>query len=250
MEGQIDDLIGEINTRTQRNERVLITTLTKKMAEDLTAYLQNTGIKVRYMHHDIDTIERMEIMRDLRLGTFDVLVGINLLRRAWTCPRCPWWPFWTRTRRASSAARPPSSRPSAGGAAPKRRRHGHPVRRHHHPLHAPGHGRDRAPPGEKQDAYNKAHGITPRRWSSRCGSCWRISATAEDVASDQRQGRVKAMTKQEKAAEIRPSGEGYERGGKNVGVRAGGFPAGSDYRVEREVRRILWILSQNENRIV
>ena len=86
VEGQIDDLIGEINTRTQRNERVLITTLTKKMAEDLTAYLQNTGIKVRYMHHDIDTIERMEIMRDLRLGTFDVLVGINLLREGLDLP--------------------------------------------------------------------------------------------------------------------------------------------------------------------
>ncbi|HIR83856.1 MAG TPA: excinuclease ABC subunit UvrB, partial [Candidatus Galloscillospira excrementavium] len=78
--GQIDDLIGEINDRTARSERVLVTTLTKKMAEDLTAYLKNAGIKVRYMHHDIDTIERQEIIRDLRLGVFDVLVGINLLR--------------------------------------------------------------------------------------------------------------------------------------------------------------------------
>ena len=76
VEGQIDDLIGEINTRTARSERVLVTTLTKRMAEDLTAYLQNAGIKVRYMHHDIDTIERMEIIRDLRLGEFDVLVHI------------------------------------------------------------------------------------------------------------------------------------------------------------------------------
>ena len=86
VEGQIDDLIGEINTRTQRGERVLVTTLTKKMAEDLTAYLTNAGIKVRYMHHDIDTIERMEIIRDLRLGTFDVLVGINLLREGLDLP--------------------------------------------------------------------------------------------------------------------------------------------------------------------
>ena len=86
VEGQIDDLIGEINTRTQRSERVLVTTLTKKMAEDLTAYLTNAGIKVRYMHHDIDTIERMEIIRDLRLGTFDVLVGINLLREGLDLP--------------------------------------------------------------------------------------------------------------------------------------------------------------------
>ena len=86
VEGQIDDLIGEINERTQRAERVLVTTLTKKMAEDLTAYLTNAGIKVRYMHHDIDTIERMEIIRDLRLGTFDVLVGINLLREGLDLP--------------------------------------------------------------------------------------------------------------------------------------------------------------------
>ena len=86
VEGQIDDLIGEINERTARNERILVTTLTKKMAEDLTAYLKNVGIKVRYMHHDIDTIERMEIIRDLRLGTFDVLVGINLLREGLDLP--------------------------------------------------------------------------------------------------------------------------------------------------------------------
>lgn len=86
VEGQIDDLIGEINARTARSERVLVTTLTKKMAEDLTAYLTNAGIKVRYMHHDIDTIERMEIIRDLRLGEFDVLVGINLLREGLDIP--------------------------------------------------------------------------------------------------------------------------------------------------------------------
>ncbi len=84
--GQIDDLIGEINARTAKHERVLVTTLTKRMAEDLTAYLQKAGIKVRYMHHDIDAIERMEIIRDLRLGTFDVLVGINLLREGLDLP--------------------------------------------------------------------------------------------------------------------------------------------------------------------
>jgi len=86
VEGQIDDLIGEINERTARKERVLVTTLTKKMAEDLTSYLKDAGIKVRYMHHDIDTMERQEIIRDLRLGTFDVLVGINLLREGLDLP--------------------------------------------------------------------------------------------------------------------------------------------------------------------
>ena len=86
IEGQIDDLIGEIRERAARRERVLVTTLTKKMAEDLTAYFENVGIRVRYMHHDIDTMERMEIIRDLRLGEFDVLVGINLLREGLDLP--------------------------------------------------------------------------------------------------------------------------------------------------------------------
>ena len=85
-EGQIDDLISEINERVAAKERVLVTTLTKKMAEDLTDYLEGVSIKVRYMHHDIDTIERMEIIRDLRKGEFDVLVGINLLREGLDIP--------------------------------------------------------------------------------------------------------------------------------------------------------------------
>lgn len=86
VEGQIDDLIGEINAVADRNQRVLVTTLTKKMAEDLTAYLQKNGIRVRYMHSDITAMERMEIIRDLRMAKFDVLVGINLLREGLDLP--------------------------------------------------------------------------------------------------------------------------------------------------------------------
>ncbi|QEK11558.1 excinuclease ABC subunit UvrB [Crassaminicella thermophila] len=86
IKGQIDDLIGEINQVIERNQRVLVTTLTKKMAEDLTAYFKDVDIKVRYLHSDIDTLERMEIVRDLRLGVFDVLVGINLLREGLDLP--------------------------------------------------------------------------------------------------------------------------------------------------------------------
>ena len=86
IDGQIDDLISEINIRISRGERTLVTTLTKKMAEDLTDYIEQTGIKVRYMHHDIDTMERMEIIRDLRTGEFDVLIGINLLREGLDIP--------------------------------------------------------------------------------------------------------------------------------------------------------------------
>ena len=85
-QGQVDDLVTEINERAEKKERVLVTTLTVKMAEDLTSYLQGLGIRVRYMHHSIDTIERMEIIRDLRLGEFDVLVGINLLREGLDIP--------------------------------------------------------------------------------------------------------------------------------------------------------------------
>ncbi len=84
--GQIEDLLSEIHLRTERNERVLITTLTKKMAEDLTSFLDNMNIRVRYLHHDVDTVERMEIIRSLRLGEFDVLVGINLLREGLDLP--------------------------------------------------------------------------------------------------------------------------------------------------------------------
>ena len=86
VQGQIEDLLSEINKRTEINERVLITTLTKKMAEDLTSFLDDAGVRVRYLHHDIDTIERMEIIKDLREGEFDVLVGINLLREGLDIP--------------------------------------------------------------------------------------------------------------------------------------------------------------------
>jgi len=102
-ENQVDELLEWIHGTVERNERVLVTTLTKRMAEDLTEYLSDLGVKVRYMHSDIKTIERMEIIRDLRLGVFDVLVGINLLREGLdlpevslvaiqgsTCRRCPW----------------------------------------------------------------------------------------------------------------------------------------------------------------
>ena len=86
VEGQVDDLLGEIRERVERNERVLVTTLTKKMAEDLTDYFAQNGVKVRYIHHNVETMERQEIIRDLRLGVFDVLVGINLLREGLDIP--------------------------------------------------------------------------------------------------------------------------------------------------------------------
>ena len=86
VEGQIDDLIGEVNQETAKGNKVMITTLTKKMAEDLTNYMREVGIRVRYLHSDVDTLERMEIIRDMRMNVFDVLVGINLLREGLDIP--------------------------------------------------------------------------------------------------------------------------------------------------------------------
>ena len=86
MRGQVDDLLAEIRDRAAKHERVLVTTLTKRMAEDLTTYYQELGVRVRYLHSDIDTLERVEILRDLRRGAFDVLVGINLLREGLDLP--------------------------------------------------------------------------------------------------------------------------------------------------------------------
>ncbi len=198
VEGQIDDLIGEINQRTARKERVLVTTLTKKMAEDLTAYLQNTGIRVRYMHHAIDTIERMEIIRDLRLGTFDVLVGINLLREGLDLPevslvaildadkegflRSETSLIQTIGRAARNAegkvimyadAITPSMRRAMDETARRR---------------------------EKQDAFNKANGIVPKTVIKSVRELLEVSGVSED--SEQRRGTGKAMTKQERAMEI------------------------------------------------
>ena len=192
VEGQIDDLIGEINQRTQRSERVLVTTLTKRMAEDLTAYLQNAGIKVRYMHHDIDTIERMEIIRDLRLGTFDVLVGINLLREGLDLPEVSLVAILDADKegflRSETSLIQTIGRAArnadgmvvmyADTITPSMRRAIDETERRR----------------EKQDAFNKAHGIVPRTVIKSVRELLEISATAEDVASNQRQGRVKAMT--------------------------------------------------------
>ena len=200
VEGQIDDLIGEINQRTQRSERVLVTTLTKRMAEDLTAYLQNAGIKVRYMHHDIDTIERMEIIRDLRLGTFDVLVGINLLREGLDLPEVSLVAILDADKegflRSETSLIQTIGRAArnadgmvvmyADTITPSMRRAIDETERRR----------------EKQDAFNKAHGIVPRTVIKSVRELLEISATSEDVATNQRQGRVKAMTRQEKAAEI------------------------------------------------
>lgn len=111
VEHQVDDLMRETHEMAKRGLRVLATTLTKRMAEDLTEYLHENGIRVRYMHSDIDTVERIELIRDLRLGVYDVLVGINLLREGLDIPECGWWPYWMPIRKAFCARKRPWCKP-------------------------------------------------------------------------------------------------------------------------------------------
>ncbi len=144
VEGQIDDLIGEINAKIEKGQRSLVTTLTKKMAEDLSAYLTGAGIRCRYMHHDINTIERMEIIRDLRLGEFDVLVGINLLREGLDIPEVGLVAILDADK--EGFLRSETSLIQTGGA--KRREHRHHVRGYHNALDARLHQRDQPPPHE------------------------------------------------------------------------------------------------------
>ena len=115
--GQVDDLLGEIREVTAQGLRVLVTTLTKAMAERLTDYLRENGVRVRYLHSDIKTMERMVLLRDLRMGLYDVLVGINLLREGLDLPEVGLVAILDADRRASCAARPPWCRPSAAPPA-------------------------------------------------------------------------------------------------------------------------------------
>ena len=200
VEGQIDDLIGEINDRTARNERVLVTTLTKRMAEDLTSYLQGAGIKVRYMHHDIDAMERMEIIRDLRLGTFDVLIGINLLREGLDLPEVSLVAILDADKegflRSETALIQTIGRAArnadgmvilyADTITPSMRRAMDETQRRR----------------EKQDAFNKAHGIVPRTIIKSVRDLLDISAQDDSKTDAQRRGEIKSMTKQQKAEQI------------------------------------------------
>ena len=150
IEGQIDDLIGEINATTAKSERTLVTTLTKKMAEDLTRYLQENGIKVRYMHSDIGAMERIEIIRDLRTAKFDVLVGINLLREGLDLPEVSLIAILDADKEGFLAVGDePDSDHRPRGAQRGRARH--PLRRQDHRGDAERDGRDSAAPSDSAE---------------------------------------------------------------------------------------------------
>ncbi len=197
--GQIDDLMEEINARAARNERVLVTTLTKKMAENLTEYFKNAGIKVRYMHSDVETIERMEIIRDLRLGKFDVLIGINLLREGLDLPEVSLVAVLDADKEGFLRSET-SLIQTIGRAA--RNAEGLVV------LYA-----DTVTPSMRaamdeterrrdiQDRFNQAHGIVPKTIIKGVREVLEISAAAEEETVRGR--RHKKLSKQERDAEIK-----------------------------------------------
>ena len=196
--GQIDDLMEEIRTRSAKNERVLVTTLTKKMAEDLTEYLKNAGIRVRYMHSDVQTIERMEIIRSLRLGEFDVLVGINLLREGLDLPEVSLVAILDADKEGFLRSET-SLIQTIGRAA--RNADGLVI------MYA-----DEITPSMRaaideterrrsiQDAYNQEHGIVPKTIIKGVREILEISKTAEEDTL--RAHKKRKLTEQERAAEI------------------------------------------------
>ena len=196
VEGQIDDLIGEINARIQKQQRTLVTTLTKKMAEDLTAYLTNAGIRCRYLHHDIGAIERMEIIRDLRMGEFDVLVGFNLLREGLDLPEVSLVAILDADKEGFLRSET-SLIQTIGRAA--RNAEGKVIMyadQETAAMHAAitETNRRRA----KQQAYNEAHGIQPKTIVKSVRELLEISGSVTETA---RHDGVK-MTEQERRAEI------------------------------------------------
>lgn len=180
-------------------QRTLVTTLTKKMAEDLSDYFTNSGIRCRYMHHDIGTIERMEIIRDLRLGEYDVLVGINLLREGLDIPEVGLVAILDADKEGFLRSET-SLIQTVGRAAQKCRQHGYNVCRQNYPFHARLHGRD-GPPAGKQQAYNRAHGIVPQTIVKNVRELIEIST---DTAVVNRANGVK-MTERERRGAYRRS---------------------------------------------
>jgi len=198
VEGQIDDLLGEINARVDRHERVLVTTLTKKMAEDLTDYLRNVGVKVQYMHHDIDTIERQGILRDLRLGVYDVLVGINLLREGLDLPEVSLVAILDADKegflRSATALIQTIGRAArhaegqvimyADSVTPSMRVAMNETERRR----------------SKQNAYNQAHGITPKSITKSVRDVIELSAKEEET--EQLLRRETKLTRKERGAAV------------------------------------------------
>ena len=174
---QVDDLVGEVRATAAAGYRTLVTTLTKRMAEDLTEYLHEQGIRVRYMHSDIDTIERIEIIRDLRLGAFDVLVGINLLREGLDIPECALVAILDADKEGFLRSRDVAD-PDHRSRGAQRRRQGHSLRRSDDRLDGARHRRDQSPPREAGGLQHRARHHAGEHQEDRSAISWAASTSA------------------------------------------------------------------------
>ena len=215
IEGQIDDLIDEINERAKRNERVLITTLTKKMSEDLTDYLKEIGIKVQYLHSDIKTLERIEIIRDFRLGTYDCLIGINLLREGLDIPEVSLVAIldadkegFLRSERALIQTIGRAARNSEGRVIMYADRYTDSMKKAID---------ETARRREIQIAYNEKHGITPTTIKKEVRDVIRATQVAEeDISALEKVTKGKKLSKDDKVKLLATLEKRNERGGKSA----------------------------------
>ena len=205
--------------RAERNERVLVTTLTKKMAEDLTDYFAEVGVRVRYLHSDIETLERIKILRDLRRGEFDVLVGINLLREGWTCPKSRSSRFSTPIRKAFCVPTQ-SLIQTMGRAARNVRRQSDSLCRQDHRFDAARDRRNPPPPRRFKKPTTRSTASRRRRSSSRSKRRWsrrmkRTTSKCRLISND-----FEEYTRENIDGDDRASGSRDARGGQEYGVRA------------------------------